>query len=80
MLDVSGLNRSDSMRRTVVKITPVEMKVDLNSSDYYNDSSFRNYAIWRRTGLFKAWETKYVDVSTVHYMDESASGMNTCRH
>ena len=35
------------------------------------NSSSRNYAIRRRTGLLKAWETKYVDVSTVCYMDES---------
>ena len=35
LLEVSGLNISDSMRRSAVKVTPVKMKADLNSSDQY---------------------------------------------
>ena len=33
LLEVSGLDISDSMRRSAVKVTPVKMKADLNSSD-----------------------------------------------
>ena len=71
ILLLAAIEISDSMRRTAVKVTPVKGKVDLNSSDYKTYSSFCDYAIRRRTGLLKAWETKYVDVSLVHYMNES---------
>ena len=71
ILVLAAIEISDSMRRTAVKVTPVKGKVDLNSSDYKSYSSFCDYAIRRRTGLLKAWETKYVDVSTVCYMDEA---------
>ena len=66
---LSAIEISDLMRRTAVKITPVKMKVDLNSSDYKTHHSLTTQ--FGDVPAYYAWETKYVDVSSVHYMDES---------
>ena len=59
ILLLSAIDISDSIRRTTVKITPVKMKVDLNSSDYETHHSvtkqFGDVPAYSKPGRQSMW-------------------------